>query len=159
MDEGHFYFLNDQYFLDFASNNKTLMGNKETTNGSSHDRPCFCAFKDNKSSLFWMIPISSQVSKFKTIYTKKVAKYGRCDTIVFGDVLGTEKAFLIQNMCPVTNAYIKNEYIHCGVPVQLDNRLFNDLQQKASKVLALQRKGHKLIFPDVLSIEHDLLST
>lgn len=43
-----------------------------------------------------MIPFSSQVSKFKGIYNKKMQKYNRCDTIVFGEVLGHEKAFLIQ---------------------------------------------------------------
>ena len=49
-----------------------------------------------------MIPFSSQTSKFKGIYNKKMQKYHRCDTIVFGEVLGHEKAFLIQNMCPIT---------------------------------------------------------
>ena len=34
-------------------------------------------------------------------------KYHRCDTIVFGEVLGHEKAFLIQNMCPITEKYMK----------------------------------------------------
>ena len=55
-----------------------------------------------------MIPFSSQVSKFKGIYNKKMQKYNRCDTIVFGEVLGHEKAFLIQNMCPITEKYTKN---------------------------------------------------
>ena len=32
-----------------------------------------------------------------------------------------------------------------------------ELKDKAGKVLALQRKGAKLIFPDVLSIEQELL--
>lgn len=48
-----------------------------------------------------MIPFSSRVSKFTGIYNKKIQKYGKCDTIVFGDVLGHRKAFLIQNMEPV----------------------------------------------------------
>ena len=33
-----------------------------------------------------------------------------------------------------------------------------ELKDKAGKVLALQRKGAKLIFPDVLSIEQELLN-
>lgn len=48
-----------------------------------------------------MIPFSSRVAKFRGYYNAKIDKYGRCDTIVFGDVLGYEKAFLIQNMCPI----------------------------------------------------------
>ena len=39
MDTGHFYFLSDQYFIDFPDSN--LMQNKETINGQSHGRPCF----------------------------------------------------------------------------------------------------------------------
>ena len=102
-----------------------------------------------------MIPFSSQVSKFKGIYNKKMQKYNRCDTIVFGEVLGHEKAFL----CPITEKYMKNEYLDsaANIPVRVDGRLEKELKDKAGKVLALQRKGAKLIFPDVFSIEQELL--
>lgn len=158
MDIGHFYFLQDQYFKDF--DDSYLMTNKETVKGSVHDRPCFYAFKDPTNGLYWMIPISSQVSKFSKIYQNKVAKYGHCDTIQFGDVLGRRKAFLIQNMCPISEKYIKNEYKDAasGLAVQLNGAFEKELLQKAKKVLALQRRGVKLIFPDVLKIEKVLLS-
>ena len=83
MEIGHFYYIDDQYFKDFPD-------------------PYLMQNKDSNTQLFWMIPFSSQVSKFKGIYNKKMQKYHRCDTIVFGEVLGHEKAFLIQNMCPIT---------------------------------------------------------
>ena len=70
---------------------------------------CFYAFRDEKTGLFWMIPFSSQIGKFRGYYNFKIQRYGKCDTIAFGEVLGYEKAFLIQNMCPVTEKYIKNE--------------------------------------------------
>lgn len=105
MEAGHFYYIEDQYFIDFPD--VYLMHNKENVKGELHDRPCFYTFKDSKSGLYWMIPFSSQVSKFKGIYNKKIQKFKKCDTIVFGEVLGHEKAFLIQNMCPVTEKYIK----------------------------------------------------
>ena len=110
------------------------MQNKEKVNGQLHDRPCFYAFQDSNTQLFWMIPFSSQVSKFKGIYNKKMQKYHRCDTIVFVEVLG-----------------------HANIPVRVDGRLEKELKDKAGKALALQRKGAKLIFPDVLSIEQELL--
>ena len=154
---GHFYYITEQYFVDFPD--AYLMKNKETINGEVHDRPCFYAFQDNCTGLFWMIPFSSQVSKYKKYYDTKVAKYKRCDTIVFGEVLGHEKAFLIQNMCPITSKYIKNEYIDSvsKKPVQVDYRFEKEIIEKAKKVLALQRKGINLIFPDVLTIEKKLL--
>ena len=158
MTTGHFYYIEDQYFIDFPDDK--LMQNKETINGQSHDRPCFYAFKDEKTSLFWLIPFSSQINKFKTYYNAKVLRYGKCDTITFGYVLGHEKAFLIQNMCPVTEKYIKNEYIDSktSIPVRIDGRLEKEIITKAKKVLALERKGIKLIFPDVINIEKQLLN-
>ena len=156
MENGHFYYINDQYFLDFPDDK--LMQNKETVNGVAHDRPCFYAFQENSTGLFWLIPFSSQTNKFKAIYEKKVAKYGKCDTIAFGEVLGFEKAFLIQNMCPVLPQYIKNEYLDKkAVPVRISGDLEKEIISKAKKVLALQRKGINLIFPDVMKIEKELL--
>lgn len=157
MDNGHFYYLNDQYFIDFPD--LYLMKNKESINGKMHDRPCFYAFQDNETKLFWMIPFSSQVNKFETIYNKKIAKYGKCETIVFGDVLGHRKVFLIQNMCPITAQYVKNEYIDhiANIPVRINGALEKELIDKAKKILLMQRKGIHLIFPDVLNIEKILL--
>lgn len=157
MEVGHFYYIDDSYFMDLPDS--YLMKNKEKVNGQVHDRPCFYTFKDNSTGIYWMIPFSFQVSKFKKIYNSKIQKYKRCDTIVFGEVLGHEKAFLIQNMCPITSKYMKNEYFDArsNVPVRVTGILEKDLKEKASKVLALQRKGAKLIFPNVLEIERKLL--
>lgn len=158
MDLGHFYYLTDQYFIDFPD--PYLMQNKETINGQAHDRPCFYAFQDPSTGLFWMIPFSSQVTKFRQVYNDKMQKYHRCDTIAFGRILGHEKAFLIQNMCPVSQKYIKNKYIDSNnqQPVRIDGRFEQQLINKANRVLFLERKGMKLIFPDVLTIEQKLLS-
>lgn len=157
MNKGNFYFLNDQYFIDFPDDK--LMKNKETINGIVHGRPCYYAYEDLSTSLYWLIPISSQVSKFKKIHANKVSKYGQCDTIVFGDVLGYKKAFLIQNMCPVTKEYISSEYIDsaANIPVRVDGVLEKELRSKVSKVLTLYKQGAKMIFPDVMKIEKELL--
>ena len=62
-------------------------------------------------------------------------------------------------MCPITPNYIKNEYIDsvAKIPVRVDGALEKKLIKKAKRVLALQRKGVKLIFSDVLAIESKLL--
>ena len=157
MNTGHFYFVVDQYFIDFPD--PMLMRNKETINGQQHNRPCFYAFQDPSTKLFWLIPFSSQFQKYKAIYDKKIQKYKTCDTIVFGYVLGDKKAFLIQNMCPVTPKYISNEYIDGNsLPVRINKHLEQELISKSIKVLALQRRGIRLIFPDALAIEVALLS-
>ena len=47
MEVGCFYYLSDQYFVDFPD--KGLMRNKESVDGQDHDRPCFYAFQDKKT--------------------------------------------------------------------------------------------------------------
>ena len=66
MNSGHFYYITDQYFIDFPDS--YLMKNKEAIDGTMHDRPCFYAYKDNNTGLFWMIPFSPQVHKYKKYY-------------------------------------------------------------------------------------------
>ena len=157
MDVGHFYYLDNQYYIDFPDS--LLMQNKAMVNGQPHNRPCFCAFEDKTTGLHWMIPISHEVSKYQNIYNDKVQKYGYCNTIVFGDVLGYKKAFLIQNMCPVVLKYISCEYIDkkSNTPVRVNGAFEKKLIKTAKKVLNLQRAGVRLIFPDVLRIESELL--
>lgn len=160
MNEGKFYFIKDEYFSDFPDDK--LMKNKEVINGVVHERPCFYSFLDIKTNIYWLVPFSSQVKKFKDIYNKKIAKSkdGKCDTIVFGEVLGHEKAFLIQNMCPILPRYIHNEYIDkvAQIPVKVSRVLEKELLDKAIKILNLQRKGFNLIFPDILKIEQVLIN-
>ena len=62
-------------------------------------------------------------------------------------------------MCPTSIKYIDEEYFDSknNVPVTLDGGFEKVLIQKATKVLALQRQGRKLIFPNVLKIEQELL--
>jgi ABC-type polysaccharide transport system permease subunit len=65
------------------------------------------AFKDYKiADIYWIVPISSKYEKFKRIEQDKINKYGHCNTIRFGTVLGRNTAFLIQNMCPATRKYL-----------------------------------------------------
>lgn len=157
MDINRFYFINEQYYKDFPDTN--LMKNKEVVNGEEHNRPCFYAIKDREYNIYWFIPFSSQVTKYEKVYNDKIAKYGQCDTIVFGHVLGKKKAFLIQNICPITDEYINNQYIDISTnnPVTISESLAKILEKKARKILTLQRKGKKLIFPDIFKIEDILL--
>jgi hypothetical protein len=158
LTEGNFYFIEDQYFIDFPD--PLLMKKKELIAGQPHDRACFFAFTGDSGGIFWMVPFSSNLDKYKTVYHAKLSKYGKCDTIAFGNVLGYQKAFLIQNMCPLINKYVKNEYMDSNfVPVQLDGAFEKKLVQMGKMVLSLERQGKKIIFPDVLAIEKKLLSS
>ena len=78
------------------------MQNKE---GGTY-RPTFYCLRDNKTSLLWMVPLSSRVEKFKAIHDKQVTKYGKCLTIVLGEFDGKEAAFLLQNMFPIRDTIL-----------------------------------------------------
>lgn len=155
---GCFYYITDEYFNDFED--PLLMKNKEMVSGVLHNRPCFYAFKDSSTELYWMIPISSQVTKYKAYYNNKIQKKGYCDTIYFAKVLGHEKAFLIQNMCPISTEYFDNQYFdrNTNNPVRISRKDEKNIISKAKKILALQRQGKNLIFPDVINIEKQLLN-
>lgn len=155
MRQAQLYFLSDQYYRDFPD--EKLMKNKDVTNEVIHSRPCFFAFKDSKiADIYWIVPISSRYEKFKRIEQDKIKKYGRCNTIRFGMVLGRNTAFLIQNMCPATSKYLTAYLDKNGCPIRIDDRVVSDVERNARNVLAMAKRGAKVIFPDVFKIYHGL---
>lgn len=151
MEKAQLYFLSDQYYKDFPD--EKLMRNKELIAGQTHNRPCFFAFADKKNSdIFWLVPISSRVEKYKREEQKKIDRLGRCNTIRFGIVLGREAAFLIQNMCPVTDKYISAYIDKNKQSIQIDGRVAADIIKNAHEVLGIFNRGAKVIFPDVKTI-------
>lgn len=155
MMQAQLYFLSDQYYSDFPDDK--LMKNKDMIDGALHNRPCFFAFSDTKvSGIYWIVPISSKYEKYKRIEQDKVRKYGRCNTIRFGTVLGRNTAFLIQNMCPAIEKYLTPYIDKNQRPIRIDNRTAADVEKNAREVLAMAKRGAKVIFPDVFKIYRDL---
>ena len=112
MTKGKFYFLSDEYCDKFSKHG--VMANKETTSDGLHRRPCFYAIQDIKNeSIYWMIPISSQIEKYRSLLEEKLKRYRVYDGLEFGYVQGREAAFLLQNICPVTEKYIVEKYLSC----------------------------------------------
>ena len=150
---GNLYFIK-QSFFDLVEDS-TLPINKPDDENGEHGRPSFCAIKVDQGNYYWVIPFSHQVEKYQKIYDKNIKKYGRCDTIEFGYVLGEKKAFLLQNMFPVTEQYFKNVYIDKNTkkPIELSNKIKSNLKSKANKLLSFYYiKEIKLMFTDVEGI-------
>jgi hypothetical protein len=126
------YFISEQYYIDFPDDK--LMQNKETIAGKTSNRPCFFAFSDKREpKIFWLVPISSKIEKYRYEEQKKIEKYGRCTTIRFGTVLGRETAFLIQNMCPTTDKYISPYLDKNKQPIKIDDRIAADVVKTHTK--------------------------
>lgn len=141
---GKSYHINDAFFT--LVNDPMLMANKE---GSNY-RPHFFFFADSQTpGIYWAVPQSSRVAKYSSIIQKKIAKYGKCNTILIGSFAGKDNAFLIQNMFPIIEKYVDHEHTISGIGVNIHSNLAENIISNAMQVLALHRRGYKLIFPDV----------
>lgn len=156
MLETQLYFLSDEYYQDFPDDK--LMKNQEMIDGIAHNRPCFFALPDTKEpAIYWIVPISSKYQKFKRIEQDKIRKHGKCNTIRFGTVLGRNTAFLIQNMCPAIEKYLTAYIDKNNVPIRIDDRVAEDVSKNARTVLAMAKRGAKVVFPDIFKIYNELI--
>ncbi|MCL1808119.1 MAG: hypothetical protein FWG31_10535 [Oscillospiraceae bacterium] len=167
MEQGKFCFIMDAFFT-IHDKDRKLMRNKETVDGKEHDRPCFYAFPDRKNPLIlWCVPVSSKVDKYLRIVNHKIEKQQgkgikrpKCNTIRFGEVMGVKKAFLIQNMFPVIEKYIKEIYINrlTQEAVRIPRHIERDIISHSGEVLRLVRSGHRsLVFSDIIETYNALI--
>lgn len=149
--QGYSYHIKNEFF-DMVKD-KYLMSNKENGNY----RPHFLAIQDDKNKeLYWMIPISSQVQKYKDIIEKKMKRYGKCNTIIIGKFAGRQSAFLIQNAFPIIVRYLDHVHTIENKPVIIHSKLERQLVINLRKVLAMYRRGIRLIFPDIEHIQEQM---
>ena len=149
--QGYSYHIKNEFF-DLVQD-KYLMSNKE--DGNYH--PHFLAIQDNKNEeLYWMIPISSQVEKYRKIIEKKMKRYGKCNTIIIGKFAGRENAFLIQNAFPIISSYLDHVHTVENEPVTIHSKLERELSVNLREVLAMYRRGIRLIFPDIEGIQRKM---
>lgn len=149
--EGYVYHIKDEYFE--KVNDNMLMQNKE--NGTY--RPTFYCLKDEKTSLLWMVPLSSRVDKFRAIHDKQAKKYGRCLTLVLGEFDGKSAAFLLQNMFPVTEYYLDHIHTRNNNPVPVKHSIHSEINTNMKRLLQLHKRGRKVVFPDITRLEEIML--
>lgn len=145
--EGYVYHIKDEYFM--KANDPSLMQNKE--NGSY--RPTFYCMRDEKTSLLWLVPLSSRIEKFRAIYDKQIEKYGNCLTIVMGEYDGKQAAFLLQNMFPITEKYLDHIHTRNNNPVPVKYSIQTEVSTKMKRILQLHARGKKIVFPDISRLE------
>jgi len=143
-----FYIIKDKFFEDMSD--PYLKGNK------AGNRPHYYCFEDTTTGIYWMIPLSSRIEKYKRIVDKKQSAGKPCDIIHIVKLDdGRESAFLIQDMFPITEAYIEREYTIAGNHLTLTSEhTAAVIERKARKVMSMLKRGMKFIptQPDVMSI-------
>lgn len=152
MQSGYFYFLTNQYGITF--HDYGVIPNKDPDETSSHGRPYFYAVKDAANpNIMWMIPVSSKIEKYKKIYEEKKKKYKikEYDGIVFGELQGHQRAFLIQNICPVIIKYIDSQYIDTKTqkPIVISDNTSKKIVARSQKLIELSKKGIRCTMTDV----------
>ena len=153
MYEGYFYFIKDEYHEKFSDCN--LMQNKTEGN---HGRPCYYCCEYN--NLKWLIPISSRIEKYTKIFEKNQQRYKNYDGIKFGYVNGQRRAFLLQNIFPITEEFVDKQYMINSrkTPVTLNRQFAAELNKSARKIIRMNEKGIKITFTDINKILETLKS-
>lgn len=59
-------------------------------------------------------------------------------------------------MCPATNKYLIPYIDKNDCPIRIDNRVASDVIKNARVVLAMAKRGAKVIFPDIFKIYRGL---
>ncbi len=122
------------------------MSNKENGNY----RPHYYAIKDEKNdNLYWMIPISSKVEKYKKIHDKKMKRYGKCNTILLANFSGKNAAYLLQNAFPITDSFIDHVHTVNNIPVVVHKDVDTQLTVMLKELFALKKRGITLFFANV----------
>lgn len=151
-EEGYVYHIKDEYFEKVKDDK--LMQNKE----QGAYRPTFYCLRDERTSLLWMVPLSSRVEKFQAIYDRQVEKYGNCLTIVLGEFDGKKAAFLLQNMFPITEYYLDHIHTKNNNPVPVKHSIHKEVRTKMKKLRQLHARGKKVVFPDISRLEQMMLA-
>ena len=148
MKKTGFYIVKDQFFEDMSD--PYLKGNK------SENRPHYYCFEDSDMGIYWMIPLSSRIDKYKRIMEKKEKAGKPCDIIHVVKLDDSrESAFLIQDMFPITENYVEREYTIAGNHLMLTSEhTAEEIERKAKKVMGMLKRGVKFTptQPDIMAI-------
>ena len=154
MKENGFYIIKDKFFDDMKD--VYLKGNKKG------NRPHYYCFKDTEKGIYWVIPMSSRVEKYKKIIKSKEERGKSCDILHIAKLDNNkESVFLIQDMFPVIDEYIEREYTICGNHLRITSEnLSKEIDKKAKKIFNLLKKGIRFMptQPDVMLIYKNLIN-
>lgn len=135
-----FYILKNDFFKKI--DDPFLKDNKD------EKRPFYYCIKHvyKGTQLYWMIPLSSRIEKYRRIIEQRVEKHKPVDGLYICKLPNDrESVFLIQDMFPVTAEYIEREYTlggnHLVLSKETDAKTISD---KAKRILNLVVRGIKV---------------
>lgn len=148
MKKNGFYIVKTQFFEDMKD--PYLKYNK------SGNRPHYYCFQENETGIYWMIPLSGRLDKYRHLMEKREQQKKPCDILHIARLDdGRESVFLRQDMFPVTEDYIEREYTVGGNHLLLSSeRTAETIERKARLVMEMLKHGVKFTptQPDVMRI-------
>ena len=147
---GYIYHIKDEFFNKI--NDDGLMINHE----NGHSRPTYFTIKDK--DILWFIPLSSKVSKYKSIIDKKIEKYGNCKSIMISEIANEKTVILLQNAFPTLEKYIDHPHIVDGKPLKVIDTLKEEILNNFKYLIALKKEGRNLFFTDIDKIKEIMLN-
>lgn len=147
---GYIYHIKDEFFNKI--NDDGLMINHE----NGHSRPTYFTIKDK--DILWFIPLSSKVSKYKSIIDKKIEKYGNCKSIMISEIANEKTVILLQNAFPTLEKYIDHPHIVDGKPLKVIDTLKEEILGNFKYLIALKKEGRNLFFTDIDKIREIMLN-
>jgi len=149
--KGYVYYIDDQFFAD--ADDLTLIQNK-----GDRKLPLYYCSKDATTGLLWLVPMSTQTDKYKDIHDKQVARYGKCLTIVIDYFDGKLNAFLLQNMVPALDKYMKSVHSRRGIPVPAHGKVQETIERNLGQIHELRKANVPVIFTDIEKVEERMLA-
>lgn len=146
---GYLYHIKDIFFE--RMNDESLMRNHEI----GQKRPTYFTIKDD--DIYWFIPLSSKVEKYKKIIADKISKNGVCDSIIIAKVFNRESAILLQNAFPTLPKYIDYAHINKGRNSQLPILLQKRILKQFKKMLSLKLEGKNLFFTNIDKLKEKMI--
>lgn len=140
--------IRDEYFSDFP--NPSHMDNKHES------RPYYLALRDS-GNILWLVPISHQVEKYSRKIRSDELRYGKCIFYYIAKIKGERRVFLIGNLIPVSEKYIKKPFTVLGQPYIIQSETDRkEILTRVKRYLALVRNQKLDPYVDILSIESAL---
>ena len=149
IETGYLYHIKDSFF-ECAKDARLMINHKQ-----NRKRPTYFAIKEGE--IFWFIPLSTKVDKYKMIIQKKIERNGYCDSIVIGKILNSESAILIQNAFPIIEKYIDHVHKEGDEVLCLDKKLQNLIFKKFKLLMNLKNNGINLFVVDIDKIKKKML--
>ena len=144
------YLIKDSYFSDFPSD--LHMQNK------GESRPHYFAVRA-ENGIYWMVPLSSKVEKYRAKIEQAKRTHGDSLFYHIGRIKGDDRVFLVGNVIPVTEHYIKKAFTVKGVPYIVKNKTdIKKIKSKVRRYLVLVKQGKLKPYVDILEIEKQLIA-